>query len=82
MQHIERNDVAKTEVPKKRFISERQVDLEFGIPAKTLQNMRVKGIGPLYRKFGKAVRYECRELEAYIERLPAGGIPASSLKSA
>ena len=84
MRHTDSNEVATTGVRKKRFISEREVDWEFGFPAKTLQNMRVKGTGPKYRKFGKAVRYDRRELEAYIEGLPVGGagVPASALRSA
>jgi hypothetical protein len=68
----------------KRFISDLEVEAHYGIPRKTLQNWRVLGRGPLYRKFGKGVRYEIRSIESWIESLPCGGngIPASAIKSA
>jgi hypothetical protein len=62
----------------KRFISDLEVEASYGIPRKTLQNWRVLGRGPIYRKFGKSVRYDVRSLEEYFESLPSGGagIPA------
>jgi hypothetical protein len=68
----------------KRFISDLEIERTYGIPRKTLQNWRVLGRGPTYRKFGKSVRYDVRMLEEYLERLPYGGegIPASAVKSA
>jgi hypothetical protein len=68
----------------KRFISDLEVEAHYGIPRKTLQNWRVLGRGPLYRKFGKGVRYDVRSIESWIESLPCGGagVPASAIKSA
>jgi hypothetical protein len=62
----------------KRFISDLEIEILYGIPQKTLQNWRVLGRGPTYKKFGRSVRYDVRLLEKYIEDLPSGGagIPA------
>jgi hypothetical protein len=57
----------------KRFLSEVEVEASYGIPHRTLQNWRVLGRGPLYRKFGKAVKYDVADLEAWIQALPTGG---------
>jgi hypothetical protein len=66
----------------KQYISDLEIEASYGIPRKTLQNWRVLGRGPTYRKFGKSVRYNVRALEEYLESLPAGGagIPASAVK--
>jgi hypothetical protein len=67
----------------KRFISDLEIERSYGIPRKTLQNWRVLGRGPTYRKFGKSVRYDVRMLEDYLETLPYGGegIPAAAVRS-
>jgi hypothetical protein len=66
----------------KRFLTEVDVELRYGISRKTLRNWRIFGKGPVYRKFGTSVRYEVRALEEWIESTPRGGdgIPASFLK--
>jgi hypothetical protein len=38
------------------FLSDIEIEASFGIPRKTLQNWRLLGRGPLYRKFGNSVR--------------------------
>ena len=65
-------------------ITDVEVDERFGVPRKTLQNMRVLGKGPKYRKFGSGVRYKVSDVEAWIEGLPSGGagVPASALRIA
>lgn len=57
----------------KRFLSDVEIEATFGINRRTLQNWRVLGRGPLYRKFGSAVRYDLRDVEAWIETCPTGG---------
>lgn len=66
----------------KRFLSDSDVEALYGIPRRTLQNWRVLGRGPLYRKFGNGVRYDVRDLEAWIEGLPTGGagVPSSAVR--
>ena len=68
----------------KRFITDIEIGDRYGIARKTLQNWRVLGRGPEFRKFGDSVRYDVRSLEAWIESLPRGGagVPASAVKTA
>jgi hypothetical protein len=67
----------------KQFWSEIEVESSFGIPRKTLQNWRVLGKGPRYRKFGSGVRYEISDLKAWVDSLPSGGagVPSSAVRS-
>jgi hypothetical protein len=60
-------------VPAKRFFSDVEIEASFGIPRKTLQNWRILGRGPIYRKFGNSVRYDVADLEAWVQGLPTGG---------
>lgn len=38
-----------------------------GVRPNTLERWRWQGVGPSYRKFGKLVRYDERDLSAYVE---------------
>jgi predicted DNA-binding transcriptional regulator AlpA len=71
-----------TTLPTKRFLSDLDVEAMYGIPRKTLQNWRVLGRAPIYRKFGNGVRYDIRDLEAWIDSLPSGGagVPSCMVK--
>lgn len=41
-----------------------------GLSAHTLNNMRVRGVGPRFMKLGRAVRYRVADLDAWMaERL-------------
>ena len=64
---------AHSTVPAKRFLSDIEIEASFGIPRKTLQNWRLLGRGPVYRKFGNSVRYDVADLETWIQSLPTGG---------
>lgn len=57
----------------KRFLSDVEIEASFGIPRKTLQNWRLLGRGPIYRKFGNSVRYDVADLETWVQSLPTGG---------
>jgi predicted DNA-binding transcriptional regulator AlpA len=59
--------------PAKRFLSDVEIESIYGISRRTLQNWRVLGRGPLYRKFGSSVRYNLADLEAWIANSPTGG---------
>ena len=58
----------------KRFITDVEIEHAYGIPRKTLQNWRVLGKGPRFRKFGSGVRYKVSDVEAWVESLPSGGL--------
>jgi hypothetical protein len=62
----------------KRFVSDVEIEATFGINRRTLQNWRVLGRGPAYRKFGSAVRYDLPDIEAWIETCPTGGAGVSA----
>jgi hypothetical protein len=67
----------------KRFISDLEVEALYGFPHKTLQDWRVLGRGPRYKKFGAAVRYQISVLEEWIDAQPSGGdgVPCSALRT-
>jgi hypothetical protein len=67
--------------PVRRFVSDAEIEATFGISRRTLQNWRVFGRGPIYRKFGNSVRYDIADLEAWIQGLPTGGagVPACAV---
>lgn len=44
-----------------------------GLSVKAVRQWRLLGKGPKYRKFGAAVRYGRRDLEAWIASQPQGG---------
>lgn len=44
------------------------------IPASTLETMRNRGGGPVFRKLGRAVRYRVADLDRYMESQPVGGV--------
>ncbi|MGV8838825.1 MAG: helix-turn-helix domain-containing protein [Bauldia sp.] len=47
------------------FLNERELAERWRISVKTLQAMRLKGGGPVYRRFGRLVRYAVADLEAF-----------------
>jgi hypothetical protein len=81
---ISKSSQVTTVIPAKRFLSDVEIESSFGIPRKTLQNWRVLGRGPIYRKFGNGVRYDIADLEAWIQSRPTGGagVPSCAVESA
>ena len=49
-----------------RAITEAQAADRLAVSAATLRNWRQRGIGPAYRRFGRAVRYLESDLATYI----------------
>lgn len=50
-----------------RLVTERDASELLGVSMRTLQKWRLQGKGPSFVKLGHAVRYDVRDLEAYIE---------------
>ena len=50
------------------LITERDASEPLGVSVRTLQKWRLQGNGPRFVKLGHAVRYDVKDLEAYIER--------------
>jgi predicted DNA-binding transcriptional regulator AlpA len=65
-----------------RFRSDVEIEHIYGISRKSLRTWRLLGKGPIYRKFGRAVKYDLLDVEAWIESLPSGGagVPSSAVK--
>jgi hypothetical protein len=49
-----------------RLLTEKEVSMRYNIPVGTLQQMRVRGGGPIYIKRGRSVRYRVRDIEEWI----------------
>lgn len=45
-----------------------------GLKVNTMQNWRIRGVGPAYKKIGRLVRYSLDDLDAYINRQSRGGV--------
>ena len=56
-----------------RFLSEREVAELTNLSVKTLQRWRLLSMGPPYRKFGGAVRYNEGDVMDWIASAPVGG---------
>ncbi len=58
----------------KRFISDREIEELYGIGEAKLKKMRMRDIGPEFRRFGHCtVLYDVARLEEWIEQQPKGG---------
>ena len=56
-----------TELPSPRLLSEREASAHLGpVSVRTLQDWRVRGIGPAYTKLGRRVAYAVADLEAFM----------------
>jgi len=49
------------------FLNTRQAAKLVGLAPNTLEIWRLRGCGPKYIKFGRAVRYRLTDLETYIQ---------------
>lgn len=47
-----------------------------GLAKSTLQNQRSAGVGPRFKRLGRAVRYVRAELDEFIAALPEGEVAA------
>ncbi len=54
----------------KRRLSEREAAAYLGpVSVRTLQDWRVRGIGPAYAKLGKRVAYDVSDLDAFVAQM-------------
>ena len=61
-------DMANKKISQERFLNERDVARELGIPSSTLRSMRFRDMGPRYFKLGRAVRYARVDLEDWLSQ--------------
>lgn len=53
-----------------RLVTERDASECLGVSVRTLQKWRLQGDSPRFVKLGRAVRYDGKDLEEYIESAP------------
>lgn len=51
-----------------RLLNTAEAAKYLGLAENTLRIARIRGGGPSYRKFGRAVRYSVEDLSAYVEQ--------------
>ena len=49
-----------------QLITPPELGTELGVPERTLAQWRYRGIGPAYLKIGRHVRYDRREVDAWL----------------
>ena len=52
----------------KKLLSDKDVEVLYGLNARTLQRNRVDKIGIPYHKIGKLVKYHVDDIEKYLEQ--------------
>jgi hypothetical protein len=58
---------------KKRWFNERDLSVYWGRPVRQLQQLRFRGKGPPFRKFGKSVLYDILAFDRWAAEQPGGG---------
>jgi excisionase family DNA binding protein len=53
---------------KSNFLDTREAAEFLNLKKNTLEIWRVRGDGPAYRQFGRAIRYRLTDLELYVEK--------------
>jgi excisionase family DNA binding protein len=51
--------------PTKRYLTNDEAAFYLGLGRQTLPKLRLRGTGPVYRKFGRSVRYALEDLDAW-----------------
>lgn len=64
---------------RRRLLSASEAALLLGVSEALLRKWRARHQGPRYRKMGRRVLYQLRDLDAYIASLPAGGTRRSQV---
>lgn len=56
-----------------RYVSDTQLEKLYSIKKRTWEQWRFRGKGPRYCKVGRLVRYDLRDVEAWLERDKTNG---------
>ena len=68
-----RENAAARSAPAPRYLDERQLAAYAGLSPRTLQNWRLFGQGPPWRRLGRAIRYPVDLFEIWAAAQPGGG---------
>jgi predicted DNA-binding transcriptional regulator AlpA len=55
------------------FLNEKEVSKQLSISLACLRKWRMLNRGPVYKHFGRSVRYPVRELDSWLDSRPSGG---------
>jgi excisionase family DNA binding protein len=58
-------DTVFAPTPAKRYLTNNEAAQYLGLGRQTLPKLRLLGSGPIFRKFGRAVRYAIEDLDAW-----------------
>ena len=61
---------------RKKLLTEAQVADLLAIKQRTLARWRQLGIGPVYTKTGGSIRYDPRDIDAYLDKMRRAGTGA------
>ena len=56
-----------------QFLTEKDVAQLYNVSIATVRRWRLLRLGPVYRKFGKAVRYSMSDVQAWVASRAQGG---------
>jgi excisionase family DNA binding protein len=62
-------------------LTEAEVAQRLSVSAPTLRSWRHRGVGPVFRRFGRAVRYMERDVDRYVEMQAAGRMKAGDVRA-
>jgi predicted DNA-binding transcriptional regulator AlpA len=65
---------------KERVLNEAQTADRLGVSPSTLRNWRHRNFGPVFRRFGRTIRYLTSDVDAYIAA-NAGGPAVTAVKT-
>jgi excisionase family DNA binding protein len=61
-------------------LTEAEVAQRLSVSAPTLRSWRHRGVGPMFRRFGRAVRYMEQDVERFVEANAAGPVRADDAR--
>lgn len=67
------DDQEPTDAADERCVPTRAASEILGVSDQTLNQWRLRGQGPAFRRFGKLIRYQIRDLRDYMARCRVGG---------
>ena len=61
-------------------LTEAEVAQRLSVSAPTLRSWRRRGVGPVFRRFGRAVRYMEHDVDRFVEGQVAGPVRADNAR--
>lgn len=61
------NKITAQLCPETKYLSSKDIELQFGIPENTLEHWRSQGMGPTYTQVGRRIFYKRSEFECFLK---------------